>query len=215
MGEFLRRIGHYLVRPDETIFAVASSLLYPVLFLEVAALLWVAFEAGTLTLEYFARRRARKQLDVEDAAAQIADAAGAADAAKAVAVLSKFDFGPVVGPVARVLSTRPMTRLRLIKVLSDAEQTAIRRLDRTRVFIRLGPILGLMGTLIPISPALVGLAKGDTETLSANLVVAFSTTVVGLLIGATGYLTSLARERMYAQDMADLEYVLEHTGVKR
>ena len=71
-----------------------------------------------------------------------------------------------------------------------------------------------MGTLIPISPALVALAQGDTQTLSANLVVAFSTTVVGLIIGGTGYICSIIRERMYAQDLADLEYVLERARVR-
>jgi len=69
-----------------------------------------------------------------------------------------------------------------------------------------------MGTLIPISPALVALAAGDVKTLSANLIIAFSTTVVGLLIGAIAYLVSLARERAYTQDLSDLEYVLERAG---
>ena len=75
--------------------------------------------------------------------------------------------------------------------------------------IRLGPILGLITTLIPISPALVGLAKGDVQTLSDNLVVAFSTTVVGLLIGGMGYLMTAVRERLYNHDISDVEYVLD------
>jgi biopolymer transport protein ExbB/TolQ len=79
------------------------------------------------------------------------------------------------------------------------------------MLVRLGPILGLMGTLIPISPALVGLAQGDVQTLSDNLVVAFSTTVVGLLIGAIGYVVSTVRERKYLQDISDIEYALEIT----
>ena len=110
------------------------------------------------------------------------------------------------------LSAQGVTRLRALKVLTDTEQVAARLLDRTRIFIRVGPILGLMGTLIPISPALVALAAGDVKTLSANLIIAFSTTVVGLLIGLFAYLVSLARERAYTQDLSDLEYVLERAG---
>jgi len=74
-------------------------------------------------------------------------------------------------------------------------------------------MLGLMGTLIPISPALVGLAQGDVQTLSDNLVIAFSTTVVGLLIGGIGYVISTVRERTYLQDIGDIEYALEITGL--
>jgi biopolymer transport protein ExbB/TolQ len=66
-----------------------------------------------------------------------------------------------------------------------------------------------MGTLIPISPALVGLAQGDVQTLSDNLVIAFSTTVVGLLIGGIGYGISTVRERVYTRDVNDIEYALE------
>lgn len=215
MGDFAARVGHYLAAPQDVIFAVASALLYPVLFLEVAALLYVAFQAGAWTIEAVRRHRARNRLHVEALVRGIAAARGTEAEERSAGVLKRFEYGPVVGPVARALAAEGVTRMRTLKLLGDAERTAIRRLDKTRAFIRLGPILGLMGTLIPISPALVGLAQGDTETLSANLIVAFSTTVVGLLIGSIGYLVSLARERMYAQDMADLEYVLEHLGARK
>jgi len=214
MDNFLTRVGTYLTAPEKIIFAVATALLYPVLFIEVAALLYVAWECGSLTREAWRRRKARKGLDIEEAAADMARGRATGNDALITQALDRFDFGPVVGPAARKLSAHGMTRVRAIKLLADAEQTAIRRMDKTRVLIRVGPMLGLMGTLIPISPALVGLAQGDTQTLSTNLVTAFSTTVVGLLIGAAAYLVSLKRERMYAQDLGDLEYVLEHSGAQ-
>ena len=215
MGEFAVRVLHFLSRPEDVIYAIASALLYPVLFLEVLALIYVAYQAGTLTIEAIKRRRARGRLHISEAVKEITALRGTPEAGKAVRVLRRFEYGPIVGPVARALVDEGITRADVLKLLGDAERAAMRRLDKTRMFIRLGPILGLMGTLIPISPALVGLAQGDTQTLSANLIVAFSTTVVGLLIGSVGYLVSLARERMYAQDMADLEFVLEHLGARR
>ncbi|MGH8734882.1 MAG: adenosylhomocysteinase, partial [Burkholderiales bacterium] len=72
---------------------------------------------------------------------------------------------------------------------------------------RAGPALGLMGTLIPLSPALAGLAAGDVQELSENLRVAFSVTVVGLLIAAIAFGISLVRDRLYSQDLSDLEFV--------
>ena len=76
------------------------------------------------------------------------------------------------------------------------------------MLVRFGPALGLMGTLIPLSPALEGLARGDVAQLSENLRVAFSVTVLGLLVGALAFSISLVRDRLYAQDLSDLEYVV-------
>lgn len=95
----------------------------------------------------------------------------------------------------------------LNKALADFDFDSQRRLARTRLLVRAGPALGLMGTLIPLSPALTGLANGDTAALSENLRVAFSVTVVGLLIGAVAFGLSLSRDRMYGQDLSNLEYV--------
>jgi biopolymer transport protein ExbB/TolQ len=64
-----------------------------------------------------------------------------------------------------------------------------------------------MGTLIPLSPALAGLAQGDVEQLSTNLRVAFSVTVLGLLVGAVAFVISLVRDRLYGQDLSDLEFI--------
>jgi biopolymer transport protein ExbB/TolQ len=93
------------------------------------------------------------------------------------------------------------------KALADFDLESQRRLARTRMLVRAGPALGLMGTLIPLSPALTGLANGNTQQLSTDLRVAFSVTVVGLLIGAVAFAVSLSRDRLYNQDLSDLEYV--------
>ena len=95
----------------------------------------------------------------------------------------------------------------LNKALADFDFDSQRRLGRTRMLVRAGPALGLMGTLIPLSPALTGLAHGNTSELSKDLRVAFSVTVVGLLIGAVAFGLSLSRDRMYGQDLSDLQYL--------
>jgi len=96
-----------------------------------------------------------------------------------------------------------------LKLLQEYEFYTIKRLERTRILVRVGPMLGLMGTLIPLAPALVGLASGDVAALSENLVTAFSVTVIGLLIGGLAFLVSIVRDRLYSQDISDMEYLLE------
>lgn len=82
------------------------------------------------------------------------------------------------------------------------------RLDRLLLGIRLGPILGLAGTLIPLGPTLLALTKWDLSALSSQLVIAFNATIVGLFIGGTCYAIHLVRRRWYRADLTDLEYAL-------
>ncbi len=70
-------------------------------------------------------------------------------------------------------------------------------------------MLGLMGTLIPMGPALLALAGGDVKTLADNLIIAFGSTVLGLATGLIGHTISMVRSRWYEQDMSDMEYLSE------
>ena len=87
-----------------------------------------------------------------------------------------------------------------------------RRLDRTRLLVRAGPAIGLMGTLIPLAPGLAALGNGDVSSLADNLRDAFGATVVGLLVGTVAFALTLARTRMYTEDLAGLEQGAEVAG---
>lgn len=93
------------------------------------------------------------------------------------------------------------------KVLSDFEMSCQKDLANSQTLAKLGPILGLMGTLIPMGPALVGLASGDISSMATNMQVAFATTVIGLLIGAVGFIVLQMKKRWYAADVSDMEFV--------
>lgn len=205
--EFGTLVGEGL---QSIIFNVATLMLYPVLALEVAALTFAVFEFGWFSLEALRRRKTRRSLDLEVLAGGLAAAVSEADVrARLSEALAAFGRSPVALRMGQTLSAGPLDRTRVLKAIADAELEVTRRLERTRVLVRFGPILGLMGTLIPISPALVALAQGDVEVMSNNLVIAFSTTVVGLLIGGLGYLITTVRDRYYQQDVVDLEYLLD------
>lgn len=101
------------------------------------------------------------------------------------------------------------------RLLANFEIEADKDLATSKTLTKLGPILGLMGTLIPMGPALVGLSTGDIGSMAYNMQVAFATTVIGLVAGAVGFLTQQVKQRWYLQDMTNLEFVAELLNEKR
>ncbi|MHC1580392.1 MotA/TolQ/ExbB proton channel family protein [Methanopyrus sp.] len=99
--------------------------------------------------------------------------------------------------------------LRAEKELENLENYLARRISRTRIVVRLGPMLGLMGTLIPLGPGLEQLAKGNMAGLATALITAFATTVVGLASAGLCYVITLFRSRWYEKDVSDLEFLAE------
>lgn len=95
------------------------------------------------------------------------------------------------------------------KVMNDYEIACQKDLSGSQTLAKLGPVLGLMGTLIPMGPALVGLAAGDIESMASNMQVAFATTVIGLFTGAVGFIIMQVKKRWFAADISDLEFITE------
>jgi biopolymer transport protein ExbB/TolQ len=194
---------------DEVIFHVSSALEVPVLILALLALALVIFELGSFAIEVAGRRR-RRFSDLERGAERARSALLAGDRAGAGAAVRGLARSHAMASTLAFIVAHARTEgaeHQLNKALADFDFDSQRRLSRTRLLVRAGPALGLMGTLIPLSPALTGLANGNTAQLSHDLRIAFSVTVVGLLIGAVAFGISLSRDRMYGQDLSDLEYV--------
>jgi biopolymer transport protein ExbB/TolQ len=194
---------------DEVIFHVASVLEVPVLILALLALALVIFELGSFVVELIGRRR-RHFRTLSTGAQRARSALGAGDRNAAQRALQDVALSPAMaGTLSFIVAQArlPGSDNELNMALADFDFGAQRRLGRTRMLVRAGPALGLMGTLIPLSPALTGLANGNTTALSQTLRVAFSVTVVGLLIGAVAFAISLSRDRIYGQDLSDLQYV--------
>lgn len=95
------------------------------------------------------------------------------------------------------------------RLLSQYEIAADKEMGISKTLSKLGPVLGLMGTLIPMGPALVGLSTGDIASMAYNMQVAFATTVVGLFSGAVGVVTLQVKKRWHMQELTQLEFLAE------
>jgi biopolymer transport protein ExbB/TolQ len=205
------------VNIEQVIFDVAEALRYPVLALALASLALVLVEMGAFAVEILRRRRrdtARLERVVD--AARVALAGGDVNAARLA--LRQVAWSGAMASTLELIADRIRGTGgtdRVAKALADFDFASLRRLERTRVLVRAGPALGLMGTLIPLAPALAGLAEGDVAQLSRNLRVAFSVTVLGLVIGAVAFAISLVRDRLYGQDLSDLEFVVSTLEAQR
>lgn len=124
--------------------------------------------------------------------------------------LSKYDnkkstLIQALNKMKRTKENTPMVE----KIVGDYEILSDKELGKSKLLLKIGPMLGLMGTLIPMGPALVGLATGDISSMASNMQVAFATTVIGIIIGAIGFITLQVKQRWVADDINILEYVLE------
>lgn len=194
---------------EDLLLDIANALKYPVFVLAFAALAAVCFETGSFAIELLRRRR-RDLARLERAAADARAALEAGDPGAAqVALLRVSTDGPMAQATRDLVAEwgQPNAADRVAKRLADFDFRSLRRLERTRMLVRAGPGLGLMGTLIPLSPALAALGEGDVKELSDGLRVAFGVTVIGILVGMVAFMLSLVRDRLYSQDHSDLEYI--------
>ena len=95
------------------------------------------------------------------------------------------------------------------QIAADEEYRYRRTVKVTDLIARIAPMFGLMGTLIPLGPGLIALGQGDTKTLSDSLMIAFDTTIAGLITGAVSFFISGIRKGWYEQYMTWTQTIME------
>jgi biopolymer transport protein ExbB/TolQ len=184
----------------EALARIASSLRIPVLVVALLVLLVCAAEVGRFAIELSSRARAGRGA-LRSLARQVAAHPNQAAALSARAP-SSFARDALLEIARAVLAGE---QAGIEHALADYELAVQRRLDHTRILVRAGPALGLMGTLIPLAPGLAALGHGEVSTLATDLRTAFAATTIGLLVGTVAFALTLTRTRMYSEDLTALE----------
>jgi biopolymer transport protein ExbB/TolQ len=196
-----------------TLYTVTLALLYPVIIGLLVLLVYSFIEIGAFFSEYTSRNRDLHKLRTGCGEAknfltkgEIGKASETVRSSGSSYLLSKFinDLSEFFG--------KWNFKTEAEKLLQEYEITVWERTEKERILIRVGPMLGLMGTLIPMGPALMNLASGNISEMATNLIVVFTTTVLGLLIGGMNYVMATIKRRWYSQDLSDMEYVVEVLG---
>jgi biopolymer transport protein ExbB/TolQ len=184
----------------EALARIASSLRIPVLILALLVLLVCAVEVGRYAIELSSRARAGRGALRSLARRVVANPEHST--ALSVRAPSPAASDALVEIARAVLAGE---QAGVEHALADYELAVQRRLDRTRILVRAGPALGLMGTLIPLAPGLAALGRGEVSTLATDLRTAFAATTIGLLVGTVAFALTLTRTRMYSEDLTALE----------
>lgn len=94
----------------------------------------------------------------------------------------------------------------LVKRLMNEEEAHYEAIvNRNNTAAKVAPMLGLMGTLIPLGPGIQALGNADTAALSSSLLVAFDTTVAGLVTAAVCLVIGKIRSSWYDDYLSALD----------
>jgi len=189
------------------LYTISTALLYPVVILLIILCLWLMGYLGGFMAEWVKRRHFRSNDPL----------------AGCLETIQKAEYFP-----SEIGENLPLHITHYAKELEEIikgdglfieeqvedlnqrkEHSLIREVDKIRLIVRIGPSLGLMGTLIPMGTGLAGLTQGNMAQLSSSLILAFTTTVVGLAIGITAHFFSVVKERWVTEDMRHINLITE------
>ncbi len=192
------------------IHIISESLLTPVVILLVIGIIIVILSFGGIINEYISRKPIKSN-ELEELVRKISFSHDVGQMKDEISGANLFEWQKDV--LLRIANNHDIgsdARKALASELISAEETRlIKSTNKTDILVKVGPILGLLGTLIPLGPGLAALGSGDIATLAESLTIAFDTTVTGLSVGALSYLISKFKKQWYETDLIDLETLAE------
>jgi len=157
---------------ESSLYVLANVFIYPVIIALFFLLGKIFYSLGSFAKEYY--RRSRNP---------------------------RYYSSPFIEQINAIDAEDKMLEIELNVVLEKAEQKSFLAIQSSRYSVKMGPTLGLIGTLTPMAKALSGLAQGNLSSLSSQMITAFSTTVIGLVIGGIAYSVMHVRLKWQRQDL--------------
>lgn len=193
---------------SDALRAVASSLQVPVMIILLLLIAVTVVMAGTLIAELFIERR-HMRIKLPEFLNELEAGNRPPEEIIEESGLLKRQKDALLTVCAQKELT-PLKRESLAGELVNAVHMHYDlRVKITDLIMRLGPMFGLLGTLIPLGPGIIALGRGDTYTLSESLLIAFDTTIAGVVAAAFATVISAVRRRWYTRYMGYLDSAME------
>ncbi len=179
---------------------ISSSLLYPVLCLLVVLTFVVIVHAGSFFAEWVERVKMKKcpPRKLPEVLKQ-----------RAPTPMVSHRVNQYIRALEEILRSRNCNEAAIENLLRETALDLWKTMDRLRILVRAAPSLGLIGTLIPMGTGLAALGQGDMTKLTTDLVIAFTTTVIGLAIGTASFFFYTVRRRWIEEDINRMELATE------
>ncbi|MDK2929594.1 MAG: hypothetical protein PWP73_1193 [Methanococcus sp.] len=192
-----------------TLHIISQSLLLPVVAFLLLFMAYAVINFGEFMSEYSSRVRVNSK-DLKN----IINTFSNKNAQEISSLISEMRLNRTHIEIIKELCEEECNDLKMVESharnLIEREELRLEKtLEKTDFVTRLGPTLGLMGTLIPMGPGLAALGAGDIHSLANAIIIAFDTTVVGLAAGGICYVISKVRRRWYEEQMSTLDVLME------
>ena len=184
---------------------ISQALLAPDIVLLILFIAYAVFCIGSIIVEVFTERKHFKEASPAFLSAlmncetgeipQTVRECGLLNRQK-VALLTVYDYRSLPGDALMALARKLVAR----------EETRYNRIiGRNEMGMKAAPMLGLMGTLIPLGPGIAALGTGNLVELSTSIIVAFDTTVAGLATAVVCMIIVKIRRNWYDEYMNEFD----------
>ena len=185
---------------SQILFLVSDSLLIPDIIVLLVLFVRALFLVGSFYNQYITKYKNERQLR------PILNQLTPERMQELQAALPEKDNSLYIKYLRAILA-RPADDTYADYMITNFENEAEKDVVTSKLLAKVGPVLGLIGTLIAMSPALTGLSQGDISKMASNMQVVFATTVVGLVVSLVGLVTLQFKQRWYAKQVNQLDYI--------
>jgi biopolymer transport protein ExbB/TolQ len=195
---------------ENGLFALGQVLRFPVMTLLWVCVVAVLFMAGSALVEFLARRRERRSFDIESWLEK--GGVLTADGERRTVLPSQLKRW--LDDVERARDDGRLDGGGLEHLVMANEERVRATLGGARLLVKVGPSLGLLGTLIPMGTALASLATGNLDAMAGQMVVAFTTTIVGLACGTAAFVILSVRQPWVSEVVREQRFLAERVGAE-
>ena len=195
---------------ENGLFALGQVLRFPVMTLLWVCVAAVLFMAGQALFDFLTRRRERLGFDIERWLEH--GAVLGTDAARRGRLPRSLER--LLADIERGRAEGRLKAGGLEHLVLASEERVRATLTGSRLLVKVGPSLGLLGTLIPMGTALAALATGNLDAMAGQMVVAFTTTIVGLACGTAAYVILTVRQHWVTETVREQRFVAERVAAE-
>mgnify|MGYP001191706737 CR=1 FL=1 len=190
---------------EHGLFALGQVLRVPVFVLLWVCVAMTLFYAASYLVEAVRRRNERRGFDLK----QWLQEGRVLDTPAERRARLPGSLGAMLGSIQQLDSDQALHHGGLENVVAEYEEKLRHGLDGPRALVKVGPSLGLIGTLIPMGSSLAAMAAGNLGAMAGQMVVAFTSTIVGLATGTVAYGLVALRNSWVSESIREQRYLAE------